>query len=641
MLSDVNELPQAQEDGCQALIEPGCWFRIGGGGTCFGFAPATAAGSEQEWFDHARSLRMRTQFRAAGTGVVIRQWLENRGTQASPSLDCIEPLRLVFNHPSDQWQHMFAHGDTGESYWPTNAFCVHEVTRLRGSLTMESHPGGRPSQLHLPLLISTTAHHGGETGLFCGLEWSGEWYWRWESLDEGRRCQLLGGVKVSGLRLEAGEMLELPPVHLGFFKGDATAGTNVLRRYLYQHVCPRHDGKPMIPRVSYNHWVGIYNDYDVGLIQKQAQHAAALGVEIFVLDAAWFQGDFPDGVGNWDDADVNRRKFPEGLKPLADFVRHLGMGFGLWFEPERAVEGTTVLRQHPEWMVPVPSRGKSSFHLNLAQPEAQDYLIKMVGEWIERLGLAWIKWDYNIEPRPFWNRVDPSGKIQFAYMTGLYRVLDTLMGKYPQCVVEQCASGGRRLDIGTMKRAHTFWISDETHDPLNCRLMQARANRFLPGHLLSSAVMVARGRGDMGFDDAAVLSRMMGWLSFCGDIASWSDALTGRMAQWVRVFKAMRHLVVRDFYQLLPMPRTLEDWHALQFVSPAKDEAVIFVFAGITGGSQKVKLRQLDPEANYRLARQPGGAPRTEPGRQLMEEGLRIVLNPAEGALWHLGVVDE
>ena len=623
------------------MVEPGCWFRVGSGGTHFAFARTVATNDGEDWLDQAHALRMQTRFGKAAAGVVIRRRLEHRGTRVSPPIDLIEPLHLVFGAPSEQWRHLYANGGTTERYYPASAFCTHEVTRLHGSLMIESHPEGRSSNLHLPLLISTTAHRGGETGLFCGLEWSGEWYWRWESLDGGRRCQLVGGVKVNGLRLEPGEVLELPPVHLGFFTGGLWAGTNALRRYLYEQVCPRYEGRPVVPRVSYNHWGGIYNDYDIDLMRREAQRAAALGVEIFVLDAAWFQGDFPDGVGNWDDADVNRRKFPEGLEPLADFVRHLGMGFGLWFEPERAVEGTTVLRQHPEWLVPVPSRGKSSFHLNLAQPEAQDYLIKMVSGWIERLGLAWIKWDYNIEPRPFWNRVDPSGKIQFAYMTGLYRVLDTLMGKYPQCVVEQCASGGRRLDIGTMKRAHTFWISDETHDPLNCRLMQARANRFLPGHLLNSAVMVARGRGDIGFDDAAVLGRMMGWLSFYGDIASWSDALTGRMAQWVRVFKAMRHLVVRDFYQLLPMPRALEDWHALQFVSPAKDEAVIFVFAGITGGSQKVKLRQLDPEANYRLARQPGGAPRTIPGGQLMEEGLRIVLNPDEGALWHLGVVDE
>ena len=119
-------------------------------------------------------------------------------------------------------------------------------------------------------------------------------------------------------------------------------------------------------------------------------------------------------------------------------------------------------------------------------------MIETVGGWIERLGLVWSRWDYNIEPMPMWKAIDPTLKIQFAYMQGLYRVLDTLMADHPDWMVEGCASGGRRVDMGTMRRAHTFWFSDQSVDPLLCRYMQARANRFLPGHLMSPIILRAQ-----------------------------------------------------------------------------------------------------------------------------------------------------
>jgi alpha-galactosidase len=175
------------------------------------------------------------------------------------------------------------------------------------------------------------------------------------------------------------------------------------------------------------------------------------------------------------------------------------MDFGLWFEPERATEGTHFHREHPEWFAPCNTWGQEGYyHLNLAIREAQDYVIELVGGWIKRLDLRWSLWDYNFQPELFWNAVDPTLKVQFGYMEGLYRVLDTLMNEHPNWMLEQCAGGGKRTDIGIIKRAHTIWFSDQTFDQSMCRYMQARANRFLPGHLLNSSVAVQLAGGDSG-----------------------------------------------------------------------------------------------------------------------------------------------
>ncbi|MHB0857565.1 MAG: alpha-galactosidase [Anaerolineae bacterium] len=576
---------------------------------------------------------------------IISHTLRNTSDTISLPLDTIEPLRLEFDHLPDAWRHIYANGGTTENYYPPLAYRTHEITHLASqswphrALTLESHPLGRSSNQHLPLLISLASTDPDSEGLFCGMEWSGAWYLRVGGTEDGGSV-LEAGIKVKGLRLEPGEALRMPDVHLGFFRGGAAAGTNALRRYLYEAVCPTYQGKPTLPRVSYDHWFGIANALNHQKMCEEADRAAALGVETFVVDAAWFPGDFPYGVGNWEAIDTN--KFPEGLGPLADYVRSLGMDFGLWFEPERGVEDTMWVRDHPDWFLKIPvaqfdTQKKAMYHLNLARQDVQDHVIQVVGGWIEALDVRWSRWDYNIDPLPYWDAVDPTGKIQFAYMEGLYRVLDTLMKDHPNWMVEGCASGGRRVDLGTMRRAHTYWFSDQTVSPLLCRYMQARANRFLPGHLCNSSVAVGFSQGDAGFDDASVLSRMLGKLAFDGDVASWSSELTDRMAVWVEEFKATRHLMVQNFFQLLPIPSTAEDWDALEFANYGGDEAALFVYAGSKDARRAIALQGLSAQATYQVRRSCDGSCAVRvSGAELIEDGLVVGLEAGEAGLWRI-----
>jgi len=583
-----------------------------------------------------KGLSVESTYTPVGCGLVVARRLTNTGTATSEPVDTLEPLCLVLGGSWLHRRHIYANGGTTENFYPPTAYRTCDWSRAGQRLKIESHSEGRSSNLHLPLIMSLADAGANSAGLFCGMEWSGAWYMQVAS-DVPDGVRLMAGVKVRGLTLEPGENLDLPPVHVGFFEGGPVGGTNALRRYLYENVCARYHGKLMMPFVSYDHWFGIANGLNLDLMKKEADRAGELGVEIFVVDAAWFPGDFPLGVGNWDRVDT--AKFPDGLEPLAEYVRGLGMGFGLWFEPERAVADTSAVVQHPDLFVEAPSwGGKPFYHINLARKEAQDYLIEAVGHWIGRLDLRWSRWDYNIEPREPWAALDPTGKIQFAYMKGLYRVLDTLMERYPDWTIEGCASGGRRIDIGTMKRAHTYWFSDQTTDPHLCRYMQARANRFLPGHLCNSSVAVDVGKGDAGFDDTAVLSRMLGKLAFDGDVASWSPELTTRMAAFVAEFKAARHLMVQDFYQLLPMPTTAEDWDAVEFAGYDGDEAALFVFAGCEGGDATVVLRGLNPDGRYAVAHRPDGSPEIRGGKDLMEKGLHVTLGPLESGLWSVRV---
>lgn len=613
---------------------PGFSFSIKG--ACLEWRDVSGDGSL--WQDQSGAFELMRELESTPTGIRIRSSIRNRTQEVAPCLTTLELLNLPIAVCPDEWRSYSCKGGVTDWWVPPQAYRTQEVFGLENALYLQSHGAGRSSNDELPLMICVAAPL--DAGFFFGMEWSGEWVMKL-ARTSGDGVTAAAFFK-SSLELKAGESRALPSVHLGFFEGGFAEATNALRHHIYEQVCPRYQGEFTRPKVSYDSWFGIENRNTIALLKTQVDRAAELGVEVFVHDAAWFAGGFPNGVGNWDTVDPE--KFPNGLEELADYVRSKGMEFGLWLELERAAPGTSAVQNHPElfeacdqWSSqPFGGVVGEQFHLNLAKAEAQDWMIETIAGLIERYDLRWSRFDYNIEPNPFWKRVDPSGQIQFAYMEGLYRVLDTLMDRYPQWMVETCSSGGRRLDLGMIHRAHTAWFSDHTDFPAVCRHMQARANRFLPGHLLNSSVAVRMGHGDEGFDDTAILSRMLGKLAFDGDIASWSPALTKRYRHWSEVFKSIRHLLVQDFHQLTPPPVDAEGWDVMSFNAHDGSEAALYAFSGRKPGVRTVPLRGLHAESGYRIECMNDGGVLHKTGQELMETGLSFSLEPHEGKLWRI-----
>lgn len=561
--------------------------------------------------------------------------LTNTTDRASIPMSALKPVALEFPilDPKNIQVRSVGGGLTN-AFYPPHAYRDNTVAfRPGGSqrFRIESGPDGRSSNRDLPFL-QMTAGGAESAGLIVALEWSAQWYQEIGPSGHGGPLVWEVGIPVKDLTLAPGETLALPAAHLIGFVGDSGAGGNACRRYLSERIGPALAGQRPLPPISYDSWFGIGCDFDEAVLRRQADRAAELRLEYFVLDAGWFDGcgpgyAFSPGVGNWEH--VDRQKFPGGLEPLARYVRSKGLKFGLWFEPERAHRSSDLVQQHPEWFFDI---GAEYLHLNLALPDAQDYVIRVVGGWIRRLGLEWSRWDYNIGPRTYWEATDPTGKIQFAYTAGLYRVLDTLIQEHPNWLVECCASGGRRIDLGTLRRAHTIWFSDHTEDPLVCRFMQTGANVFLPGNFPNSAVPVARNEGDAATGDIDILSRMCGALSFDGDIASWSPELTARAACLVEVYRTFRHLLVADFYSLTPHPMRPAEGEAVEFVSRDGAEAVILGFSGITpAGEVTVCPRGLRSNVSYVVSDPLTGEEARYSGHDLIEHSLALQLQ--EGAV--------
>ena len=142
-----------------------------------------------------------------------------------------------------------------------------------------------------------------------------------------------------------------------------------------------------------------------------------------------------------------------------------------------------------------------------------------------------------------------------------------------------------------------------------------------------------RTRPDAGFGDLSFLSRMTGELFLQSAIAAWPPAVKKRAKHWIGVFKRIRHLLVRDYYRLLPQPQSEEDWDAAQFCD-GSGQGVIFVFR-VTGSRhwQIVFPRALDPDMTYRFTNEADGAKKVIPAGCLMDEGLRVELEPDSAKL--------
>ena len=224
----------------------------------------------------------------------------------------------------------------------------------RGTWLQESRRG-RTSHDRSPGLFVTA----GDTTYGIHLGWSGNHCLAIDTLDDGRRLVHAGELFEPGeMRLAPGETYESPLAYLTAAHGGVAETSARLRDFVSRTLLPWPSGgqRRMRPRpVTLNTWEGNYFDHRTDLLMAQADAAAAIGIERFVLDDGWFgaRDDDTTSLGDWT---VDRRKYPDGLTPLIDHVRGLGMEFGLWVEPEMVNPDSDLFRAHPDWALQVAGR---------------------------------------------------------------------------------------------------------------------------------------------------------------------------------------------------------------------------------------------------------------------------------------------
>lgn len=512
--------------------------------------------------------------------------------------------------------------------------CPSPIAEYSAKMTLGS-VGGRSSDNDLPFFF--IQNDAVREGVFVAFGWSGQWVASVARSSQTSSLNIKARMPDVEIALEPGEEIEGPTVLFGLYAGSLADGSNSLRRLIREIYTPRLAGATFLPVALYDHWFNIGNNFDEPLLKRLTTAAVAVDQEYFLLDGGWASGGHPDGNGNYT---VDATKFPNGIQSLAADVRSKGLGFGLWFEPERVAPHTALARTHPDWVLWKHTSYSERSHNRQAFPAGTgllDYGRVEVREWVKNLldryirdyDLRYVRYDFNLEPLPYWDANDPPGRrgiTQLRHIQGLYAVLDWVRARHPTVIFEGCASGGNRIDLEMARRFHTFVISDFNADPALLRFHLHGINYFLPGnyHFLAYTLPAPYQRNFQP-DDLGFQSLFGGAFGVSGRIDLWPQAMQEMARKHVRVWKSLRRYLVADYYPLTTQPVEMESWSGWQFHDPADQSGFLQAFrTGTRDSTHKFFPRGFDIGSSYRFVDLYDGSTWTLSGRQAMENGIEI-----------------
>jgi len=492
--------------------------------------------------------------------------------------------------------------------------------------------GGRSSDnTAFPFFNIETSMH---QGVIAAVGWTGKWYADVQQTGE-RSFTLKSGMEKMQLYLYPKEEIRTPRICLLFWQGeDRMTGHNQFRQFILAHHTRMINGKPAElpfsvflarngPPPCNEHSCATEN-YATALIYRYQQFNIV--PEVFWIDAGWYTGcgNWSANVGNWT---VNKNNFPNGLKPVSDVAHKVGAKFLLWFEPERVVKGTKFYNEHHQWMIEIPDSVKVKVNHNvslfdLGNPEARLWLTGYISDMIKREGINIYRQDFNMDPYLYWDYADKpqrTGISEIRHIEGLYAFWDSLLVRFPNLIIDNCASGGRRIDLETVSRSSPFWRTDYNYgEPNGYQCHTFGLNYYLPLH----------GTCNTNVSPYYFLSSMSSTMVVDWDIGV-SNISQAQFQKFIADFKRLRPFYYGDYYPLTPNINITSDniWLAYQLNRPIQNDGIIIAFRRQNSfvESVNIKLRGLENNATYELFYEDYGIKVNKTGAELMQ-GLDITI---------------
>ena len=400
-----------------------------------------------------------------------------------------------------------------------------------------SNSRGRTSHEKWPVVFAGTAQFGEQHGEVwgCHVGWSGNFDITLDGVTEHRKHMLVGEKVVAGeLVIHSKETYSAPTVYAVHSPHGLSNASQHFHEFVRSRLRHENTWRP----VTLNTWEAVYFEHNFETLTKLADAASHVGVERFVLDDGWFSGRRNDtaGLGDWT---VDASVWPNGLTPLIDHVKSLGMEFGIWCEPEMVNPDSDLFRKHPDWVlhhgVNPPMTGRNQLVLDLSQSEVRDYLFTSISQLLDAHDISYVKWDHNR---------DLVASPAHEQTRGTYELLGRLKQTHPQVQFESCASGGGRIDFGILPFVDRFWTSDSI-DPLDRILIQRGAQRLMPPEVLGTHIgsptsHITRRSHSLAFRASTAF---FGWLGIEWNLLNASPHEQDRLASVVTQYKEFRPLL--------------------------------------------------------------------------------------------------
>ena len=430
------------------------------------------------------------------------------------------------------------------------------------------------------------------------LAWSGDVRYCIEKNYEG--VQSIGAREILApgeVILGKGERYQSPDLIAVY----SDTGLDGLAERYHQHLRARanHPAKPR--PVTLNMWEAIYFDHSEERVRRLVDVAASIGVERVVLDDGWFGSRRSDrlGLGDWQ---VSKAVWPNGLRPIADYVASKGMEFGLWFEGEMVNPDSDLYRSHADWVLSeagrTPATWRHQLVLNLANPDAFDYVLQATSKVISDSNVRYIKWDHNRV------LVDAGylGRAAVHKQTlAIYKLFKELKQRHPGLEIESCSSGGGRVDFGVVEYVDRFWVSDN-NDALARQQIQRWTMQFMPPELLGTHIGPTPGHQtgrELALSFRAVTA-LFGHAGIEWDITKLADEELKLLKSWIDYYKAKRSLIHTGKVTRVDCP---DESHYLHGII-SEDES-LFAYVQLqpikTSHAPNLRFTGLDRDKRYRV----------------------------------------
>jgi len=448
-------------------------------------------------------------------------------------------------------------------------------------------------------------------GVNIAVGWPAMWYAELSGVTGGAAIGI--GQKRCSFKIHPGETMRTPRVNLEAFAGDEIRGIQMWRRWYLDHILPRENGKPLPPKYCMHVYMPNgkpeFTDADeknqVDGIYDYLSHG--VHPDIWWIDAGWYPCDYDWGrTGTWY---PDPKRFPNGLGPIGRACDENGIQLLLWFEPERVRTGTELEVNHPEWLLRC-SHGDSL--LNLGCRECCDYIIEAVDKVIKEGHVSVYRQDFNMNPEGNWvenEAEDRIGALENLHVQGYLRYWDALIARNPGLWIDSCASGGRRNDLETMRRAVPLHYTDVGYGDHPVKQKQHREMfEWIPYFRAHNQCWDNPETGEYNIArDPDRYSYHVAFVPSMTDITE-HDApeeafeLAREMKPiWNRAAEIMLNA---DYYTLTECRKSREDFYAVQFHNPDTDSGYVQVVSNNANPCTvfEAKLYALNPDSVYVFA---------------------------------------
>ena len=561
-------------------------------------------------------------------------YFKNTGASDTPILSDIYPLNidLDFGLQENEGEVVLHHFAGG--FAEASAYRPFEAAMQPGTNKRITGAGGRPTNSDMSYF---NVEGRKDEGVIVVVGWSGQWSADF-SCSSDREMHVSAGQELTHFKLHPQEEVRTPLIALLFWQGrDWIDSQNIWRRWMMHHSMPKPFGQLPEPRVlgsSYRvtgEMVNATEENQIMFIDRYIEEN--LKLEYWWMDAGWYPcGDGWGNVGTWE---VDTNRFPRGLRAICDYAHSKNIKTMVWFEPERVSANSWIAKNHPEWVL----GGADGGLLNLGNPDAWNWLTNHVDELLTEQGIDVYRQDFNMDPLDYWrgnDADDRQGITEIKHVTGYLAYWDELIRRHPNMLIDTCASGGRRNDLETLRRAVPLWRTDYQYEPIGEQCQTYGISFWIPYH---GGGNVADASADYGGEGYTAVESYAFWSTCYPSINSAIDIRVEEIDyEALRKLHRQRREIVDyyygDFYPLTPYSLEKDVWIAWQFNMTESGEGMVQAFRRPDNktGTCEFKLHGLDPASDYTLTTFDAPGEVIMDGGELMEDGLEVSINECPGA---------